>query len=216
MTNQNSVGAGQQTPLDSIADMAVVVFAIRQIIAELDTMKPCQVVAVHGGGGAVAVAGTVDVQLLVSQIDGAANAVPQGVVYGLPYFRLQAGQWAVIADPVVNDFGFAVCADRDISSLKNAVANGQSGQGPPPTRRTYNVSDGIFVGGCLNAAPTAYIQLNPDGTFKLLDGKGNSIAGTAAGMTLSDLNGNQIQMKVGNVNVVTTSFSVNGTPITIP
>lgn len=224
-----SVGAGQMDPDDSTSDFAMVAFIVRSILAELDTMQPCQVVAVHPGqGGPPAAAGTVDVQLLVSQLDGDGNATQQGVVAGIPYFRLQGGPWAIVIDPAVNDFGYVVAAQRDIGS---AVAS--PGIATPGSDRSYNVSDGIYVGGCLNGAPPNFAWFKSDGTFSFLDGKGNKITTTAtgieiddangnkvqmtaAGMTLIDSNAHQIQMTSTGVNIVAPVLQVNGVTMTVP
>ena len=64
-------GYGQEIPNDSGSDFGAVAFVCRQLIAQISTMKLVKVVAVNGGG--VNPAGTVDVQPLVSQIDGNGN-----------------------------------------------------------------------------------------------------------------------------------------------
>ena len=50
-------GYGQQTPEDSNSDLGAVAFIVRQMMAQMDTMKLVQVVAVHGGAAAIAAAG---------------------------------------------------------------------------------------------------------------------------------------------------------------
>ena len=212
--SDQSVGAGFFTIADANDEFSVTAFIVRQMIKRLDVMKLVQVTAVHGGG--IAMPPTVDAQLLVSQLDGNGNKVDNGVVYGLPCFRNQAGPWAIVADPVVGDIGWVVCSDRDISNVKAAALSGGNPQTTPGSRRNYSVSDGVYVGGCLNAAPTGYLWLKSDGTFQMVDAKGNSIVTAATGMTLADLFGNEIQMKTGVVNIVTLSFEVNGVPVTVP
>lgn len=185
-----SIGAGQFTPLDGNSDFTVAAFIVRQIMAELDTMKPCKVVAVHPGSGSPPAPGTVDVQLLVSLLDGAGNAVQQGIVYGVPYWRFQFGPWAIVADPAKDNVGFIVCADRDISALANSVANGSAaGIVNPGSLRKYSVSDGIYVGGCFNPVPAATLWLKPDGSFVLTDKSGNVLQGTASGISATPAGG---------------------------
>jgi len=207
-----SIGAGQQVPEDSNSDASVTIFICRQLIAQLETAIPVEVKAVHVGNGSPPAAGTVDLQLLVSLLDGSGNQVQQGIVYGVPFFRLQGGPWAVICDPAAGDVGYLVAASRDISKL----ANGPTQQVIPGSNRQYSYSDGIYIGGIFNNVPAATLWLKSDGTFAIHDQNGNQVVSSTTGMTLTDVNANQIQMKVGAVNVVTTLFQVNGVPVTVP
>lgn len=176
--DNTQVSAGQMFPDDWNDEFSVMIFVCRQLIAEMETMTPVQVSAVHAGSGTPPVAGTVDVQLLVSLLDGNLNATQQGIVYGLPYFRLQGGPWSIVCDPVANDFGFIVAASRDIS---NVVAT--PGVANPGSLRKHSFSDGIFIPAPLSSAvPAATLWLKGDGTFVLTsqdgvvlksDGSGN-------------------------------------------
>ena len=179
-STSGSIGAGQQFPSNSNTDFDVICFIVRQMIALLDTMKLVQVIAVHPGNGSPPVAGTVDVQLLVNQLDGAGNYTPNGIVYGLPFFRLQGGPWAVICDPAVNDYGYVIASDRDSSLVVKTP-----GQANPGSRRKYSISDGVYVGGCLNAVPAATIYLKGDGTFTITDSKGNVVQSSSSGIAIT-------------------------------
>lgn len=197
-----SSGYGQQTPYDTTDPLAEITFIIRQMISKLGTMKVVQVVTVHGGG--LAATGTVDVMPLVSQIDGNNNTQPHGVVYGLPYFRIQGGTNAIICDPVVGDIGYVVVSDRDISSVKKNASSitgsanpSPSNQVTPGSARRNDLADGVYVGGILNATPKQIIQF------------------TTTGITIADMNGNQIVMGPGSVNIIGVLQS-NGTPVAIP
>ena len=64
VASPGSLGYGQQDPNDASSEFNKHAFAVRQIVARLNTMKLVQVMAVHGGGGAVAAPGTVDVMPL--------------------------------------------------------------------------------------------------------------------------------------------------------
>lgn len=197
--NQGSVGATQQGPNDASSEFSKAAFLVRQLQAQVDTMMPVQVIAVYPGAGSPPAAGTVDVQLLVSQIDGNNNVIAQGKVFGLPYFRPQGGPWAIIIDPAVSDFGYIIAASRDIS---NVVKN--PGIQPPGSLRKYNFADGIYVGGVLNAVPGATFWLKPDGTLQVTDKNGNVWQSTTSGWTLG----------VGGTTVLTltsslATFSVN-------
>lgn len=167
-----SSGYGQMDPSATTSLPAAIKFAFEQMMAKLDTAKLVQVKAVHGGGGAVAAAGTVDVLPLVNQVDGRGFPTPQGTVFGIPWWRLQGGTGAVICDPKAGDIGYVVCFDRDSSGVISAKK-----QGNPGSNRRFNVADGIYVGGCINGAPTQYIAF------------------TDNGITITDKNGNVLVMK---------------------
>jgi hypothetical protein len=178
--NPQSVGAGQQDPNDSNNDFAVISFIVRQMMAELDTMKLAKVVKVSPStAGTVGAAGTVDVQLLVNNLDGSNNSSPNGIVYGLPYFRLGGGKNAVLLDPVVEDVGFVVCSDRDISNVKTSKK-----QGNPGSFRKYNIADGVYVGGILSGAPDQYVRFTED-TVEIHDKTGNVVKLSSTGIDLT-------------------------------
>jgi len=148
---------GQQRPNDGSSNLNSTAFLVQQLLARISTLTLVKVVSVTTDGGVTPV-GFVDVQPLVNQLDGAGNATPHGTVFGLPYLRLQGGANAIILDPAVGDIGICGFASRDISSVKatKAVAN-------PGSLRRFDMADGMFLGGTLNAAPTQYVQFNADG-----------------------------------------------------
>lgn len=190
----NQLGAGQATPNDSAALPNQIAFAVQRMLARLDVMKPVRVVAVSPGEGSPPGPGTVDVQPLVSQIDGDGNAVEQGTVYGIPVARAQGGPWTIVCDPAVGDFGYVVCADRDMSRVAAAP-----GVAPPGSNRRFSVSDGVYCGAMLNPVGDSYLWLRSDGTFKLA---------AAGGFVLeSDDNGNATL--TGDL-TVTGSVNANG------
>lgn len=173
----DQLGASQQTPNDSANEPNRIAFAVERLLARLDVAKPVRVVAVHPGKGAPPGPGTVDVQPLVSQLDGNNNAVENGTVYGIPVLRQQGGPWAIVLDPAVGQFGYVVCADRDISTV---VA--KPGVGKPGSNRRFSVSDGVFVGGMLNEVGESYLWLRGDGTFKLAAAGGLVLESDASGV----------------------------------
>lgn len=174
-----TTGYGQQRPSDSDSDLNAISFVVSQMMARMSTMKLVKVVAVHGNGE-VAAPGTVDVLPLVNQVDGNNNATAHGTVYGVPWWRLQGGPCAVVCDPRVDDIGYVVVSDRDISNVK---ANRK--QSNPGSFRQYDLADGVYVGGVLNLAPTCYILFKEDGYFKLVDAHGNVLETTADGFVLT-------------------------------
>lgn len=142
--------AGQATPPSGTSQWNRLEFAMRSILNRTATMTLVQVKAVDGL--------SVDVQPMVHQLDGADNAVPHGVVHGVPVWRYQGGSSAVIVDPVVGDIGIALFAHSDISSVKATKA-----AAPPGSRRKFSWSDAIYMGGILNGDPTQFIRMNAAG-----------------------------------------------------
>ena len=169
-------------------------FLIQQALLKIQTATLVKVVAVHGGGG-VAPTGNVDVQPMVNQMTGDRVAVPHGTIYSVPFFRLQGGPSAVIADPVAGDIGVCVFASRDISTVKNtkAVAN-------PGSQRTYDWADGLYLGGLLNGAPTQYLQFL-GGSIKaktpMLQTSGNLSVGSGYTGTFTTPTGNVVTVQDG-------------------
>lgn len=152
LSQDNRGYAGLQTLPDSVGEFNVLRFLIAQALGRMATATLVEVKGVSTS------AQTVDVQILVNQVDGAGNATPHGVIYGLPYVRLQGGANAVIIDPHDGDIGLAVFASRDISSVK---AN--KGQANPGSRRVFDYADGLYVGGVLNDTPTQYVEFTSSG-----------------------------------------------------
>ena len=134
-----------------------ILFVVKQTIAKMQTATIVKVVACSNNGG-VSPVGTVDVQILVNQINGQGVPTPHVTMYGLPYLRMQGGANAVILDPEPGDIGIAVFASRDISTVVSTRA-----QANPGSYRQYDFSDGMYMGGLLNAAPSQYVQFTSAG-----------------------------------------------------
>lgn len=141
---------GAPDPTVLAGEYSVSEFMIRQIMAGMATAALAIVKAVGSS--------TVDVQPLVSQVTGGGNPVPHGIVYGMPFIRLQAGSSAVILDPVAGDIGLVVFCSRDISVVKTTRK-----AAAPGSRRQFDMADGIYLGGVLNGTPTQFVRLNADG-----------------------------------------------------
>jgi hypothetical protein len=146
-----------QTPPNVASDYALTAFIVNQLMSGMATATIVKVVKCTNEGG-VAASGFVDVQPLVNMMTGDRTAVPHGVLYSLPYSRLQGGANAVILDPQPGDLGIAVFASRDISAVKKT-----KGQANPGSSRQYNLADGMYVGGLLNGSPTQYVQFSAEG-----------------------------------------------------
>ena len=148
---------GRRIPSDSASGFNEMSFLVASILSGRHHAALVEVVACTNSG-AVSAPGFVNVTPMVHQLDGAGNAVPHGIVYSLPYCRLQCGASAIIADPVVGDIGLAVFADRDISKVKKTRKPAS-----PGSHRQNSFSDGVYVCGLLNSAPTQYIRLHSGG-----------------------------------------------------
>lgn len=131
-------------------------FAIQMAKAAINTCTIVKVTKVSTTGQVAAV-GRVSVQALVKMVDGIGQTVDHVNVFNLPYFRLGAGDKAVIMDPKVGDVGIVVFADRDISGVKNSKK-----LSPPGSGRRFNMADGIYISTCVADTPKCYIQFTDD------------------------------------------------------
>lgn len=146
-----------QQPETATTEYQTLAFFVNAILSHVRTAHPVEVVAVTGGG--LGPIGTVDVQPLVSQVNGIGQGEPHKIVYRRPYIRWQGGSSAVILDPSVGDIGLLVCCDRDIS---NVVATLTAAL--PASLRRFNFADGIYIGCSVSkSAPTQYVQFVPEG-----------------------------------------------------
>ena len=147
---------GQTDPATTQGEWNRMRFMMQQQMLGLNTSMPVEVLSVQAAG--VAPVGFVSIRILVSQVTGNEMAYDHGTIPNVPYFRLQGGANAVIIDPEVGDIGMACFCSRDISAVKNARK-----AAPPGSRRAYDFSDAMYVGGFLNKAPTQYIQFTEGG-----------------------------------------------------
>ena len=132
-------------------------FLIESILAMVHTSTLVKVVKCTNNGS-LSAAGTVDVQPLVNQLDGYGNPVPHGIIYKCLYSRLQGGANAVIIDPQPGDIGAMIFSDRDTSKVIATKA-----QANPGSNRKFDMADGIYLGWCLNAVPTQFIEFSAAG-----------------------------------------------------
>ena len=119
-------------------------------LAQMSTCELVKVIAVNGD--------RLTVQPLLFKVDADNNSVKRGEIFNVPFIRLQGGANAVIIDPHVGDIGMCCYASRDISLLKrikNFVA--------PNSKRMYDVSDAIYIGGVLNGTPTQVVEFTSNG-----------------------------------------------------
>lgn len=153
----NSIPSGSQKPASTQGEYNIIIFAVQQALAKLQTATLVRVEACTNEGGLSPV-GLVDVTPLVNQLDSQGVPVPHATIHNVPYFRLQGGANAVIMDPQKGDIGMCAFASRDISKVKSTKK-----QANPGSFRQYNFADGMYIGGMLNGTPEQYVQFSASG-----------------------------------------------------
>jgi len=157
MSQETNTTAFNAVAADYTSEVGRIQFLIRSALSGIRTSMPVKVIAVSNSGG-VSPIGTVNVQPLVSALDGNGQVWPHGIIYNVPYMRIQGGANGVILDPVVGDIGIATVCDRDISAVKNT-----GGVSAPASNRKTDMSDMVYLMTIIGAAPTQYIQFNASG-----------------------------------------------------
>lgn len=204
MSGTNDGAFGQQqlnTPND---EFNVQQFLIKQALGRVNTATLVKVEAVHAPVGIVPV-GFVDVTPLVHQLDGSNKAVPHTTIYNIPYVRIQGGKNAFVVDPQPGDIGMCVFAQADISSVKATKA-----AATPGSKRRFDMADGMYVGGLLNAAPERYVMIDDSGitiegvAAVTIHGDNTTINANSATVNANDITMNADQTTVNG------NFTVNG------
>lgn len=187
--NAQSPGNSFFQPNSATSEFNATQFIVQRLLSRVRTITLVQVQAVTVAGQ-VGPPGFVDVQPLISMVDGQDNVYEHGTVYNLAYFRYQAGTNAVILDPQVPDVGLALICDRDISKLKAAS---KAAPVAPGSARKFDFCDGIYLGGILglNGVPKQYIRFYEQG-MTLADINGNEVILDNLGITLQSATGNVI------------------------
>ncbi|MBF5091274.1 hypothetical protein F1640_14895 [Novosphingobium sp. NBM11] len=135
-------------------DASQTAFIVRQIMNGMATSAPVKVMAVHSGDSGY----TVDVQVMVNQIDGKGNGIPHGTIHGLPVKTLRAGTCEIRIKPRVGDKGVVSFCHSDISVVKKTGAIGN-----PGSRRKFDWSDGIYLGSFhADGEATSVIEIGDD------------------------------------------------------
>lgn len=154
MTTPENGHQGTLTPNSTLGEFNAQSFLITQLINRVHTMTLVKVLAIgYDAYDNICVT----VQPLIDQVDGFGNPVPHGTLL-MPILMLQGGSGGVIVEPAPGDIGLAIFAERDISSV---VINKQ--QGAPSSNRKYSMSDGVYLGGTLNAIPTTKVAITASG-----------------------------------------------------
>lgn len=142
---------------DAASEVAKINYVITSALSGVRTSIPVKVISVTNNGGLSPV-GYVDVQPLVSAVDGSGQVWPHGIIHNVPYMRIQGGSNGIILDPVAGDIGIGTVSDRDISTVKNAKK-----PSAPGSNRKHDFSDMVYLMTIIGAAPTQYIQFNSSG-----------------------------------------------------
>ena len=142
---------------DAASEVGRMNYLLQAALSGLRVAMPVKVVKVTNAGGVSAI-GQVDVQPLVSAVDGSGKAWPHGIIHNVPYMRIQGGSNGIILDPVVGDIGIASVCDRDISTVKNTGK-----VSAPGSNRKNDMSDMVYLMTIIGAAPTQYIEFNSTG-----------------------------------------------------
>lgn len=138
---------GNQNRFTQASDYNSLVFLFNQLLKNKHTMTLVQVKSVEDG--------KVDVLPLVMMLDAKGLPHSHGILYSLPFVRLQGGNSAIVCDPQVNDIGLAIFSDRDIGNVIESKK-----ESSPNSHRVMSMSDGVYLSGLLNADPTQYIKFN--------------------------------------------------------
>lgn len=165
----STIGVAPETAENSLPN--ALDFIVKQTIRGLvNTAIPVLVVNCNAGGTGGA-AGYVDIKPLICQTDAVGNILAPAVIYHVPYFRLQSGIAAVVIDPVPGDIGLAVFAQSDSSALPQKA----SAPVQPGSWRCYDQADAFYIGGFLNKAPSAWVEITQSGVINIKAGGGINI-----------------------------------------
>lgn len=169
---------------------------VTQFMAQMAQVQTVSLVEVQActNAGDIAPVGTVDVKVLVNIMTASRTAIPHGTIYTLPYHRMQGGPNAIIMDPQAEDIGIGLFCSRDISVVKSTKAAAN-----PGSYRMFDWSDGLYVGGVLNATPEQYIAFLAGITMAspVVNTTGNLAAGTGASGTFTTPTGQTVTVQDG-------------------
>ena len=185
------------------------------MISKISSSAPVEVITVTNDGG-VSPIGYVAIRPLVQQIDGDGNVIDHGVIYNVPYMRIQGGSNAVILDPQIGDIGIAIFCDKDISAVKATGA-----AAPPGSARRFAMSDAVYLQSILSSAPSQYVRFSDAGVEVVSPVKVHIQAPTGQfDIDTLDINGSALRhngVNIGSTHThtgVTPGSGVSGAPST--
>lgn len=173
----------QVTPESYASEYQMLTFLIKQMIAKTATAMMVKVISCTNSGG-LSAAGTVNVQPMVNQMTGDQTPVSHGVLYSLPYLRIQGGTNGIIIDPQTNDIGLAVFCSRDISNVKvtKSIAN-------PGSARQYDWADGVYICGWPDVVPQSYVQFESNGAINIFSTSGITLTAPTINLNGATISG---------------------------
>nr|DAH90059.1 MAG TPA: central spike protein [Caudoviricetes sp.] len=138
-------------------------FIIKSIVKNwVYTSIPVLVQEVYAGENGRA--GFVKVLPLVMPRDSQNNSIQPASIPRIPFFRLYAGTCEIVCDPVPGDIGLAVFAKQDVSRVKSGTTSPQ----PAGSFRTFDMSDGFYIGGFLNGGGNTKIVFDQNGSISII------------------------------------------------
>ena len=156
--SQDNLPLTNARPEQAVGGAAQDKFIIQQLISNIHTMIPVEVVSVSVPTGTLAPIGRCSVRPLVQQVDGNNNVYGRGQIINVPYLRVQGGKNAVVIDPVVGDVGLCGFCERDISMVKRTGV-----EAAPNTRRQYSLNDAVYMFTMMSGVPEQYVHFKDNG-----------------------------------------------------
>lgn len=156
--SQDNLPLTNARPEQSVGGAAQDKLIIQQLISNVHTMIPVEVVSVSVPAGTLAPIGRCSVRPLVQQVDGNNNVYGRGQIINVPYLRVQGGKNAVVLDPVVGDVGLCGFCERDISMVKRTGA-----EAAPNTRRQYSLNDAVYMFTMMSGTPEQFVHFKDSG-----------------------------------------------------
>lgn len=156
--SQDNLPLTNARPEQSVGGAAQDKFIIQQLISNVHTMIPVEVVSVSVPTDTLAPIGRCSVRPLVQQVDGNNNVYGRGQIINVPYLRVQGGKNAVVLDPVVGDVGLCGFCERDISMVKRTGA-----EAAPNTRRQYSLNDAVYMFTMMSGTPEQFVHFKDSG-----------------------------------------------------
>lgn len=170
------------------------------------TAVPVKVVSYDGTKQTVQLQPTTMVR--VQQPDGSVSNQPMPVIPRAPVHWGGSGGWFVTHQIGVGDEGIALICSRSLDGWMNA------GGIQPPTEARYNdLTDAVFIPG-INSQPNNLSNVTADG-IEIRNRAGDiKVKLTSGGISLSDANGNIINMFDGGIRIVGVGgVNINGAVI---
>lgn len=156
--SQDNLPLTNARPEQSVGGAAQDKFIIQQLISNVHTMIPVEVISVSVPTDTLAPIGRCSVRPLVQQVDGNNNVYGRGEIINVPYLRVQGGKNAVVLDPVVGDVGLCGFCERDISMVKRTGA-----EAAPNTRRQYSLNDAVYMFTMMSGTPEQFVHFKDSG-----------------------------------------------------